>query len=148
MALLELERIADADKAFIKVIKLAELTPLADMAKAERTKIAHRELRAASFGGERPDAMMYLMSAIKKFDAMPKSEVQKILMEIAIRGERGLDINDPEQKYTFRSIPGDFSGLQAVCYMYAAGKIIMPGMDVGIDLSSEYRAAEAMLGKR
>ncbi|MFM8479115.1 MAG: hypothetical protein ACKOEO_25285 [Planctomycetaceae bacterium] len=33
-----------------------------------------------------------------------------------------LDINDPEPKYTLRSLPGTFSGLHLCCLMYAAFK--------------------------
>ena len=38
-------------------------------------------------------------------------ETQEIAFEIALLGQRGLDINNPEQKYSLRTLPGKYSGL-------------------------------------
>jgi hypothetical protein len=57
-----------------------------------------------------------------------------------------LDINDPDQKYSLRSLPGKFSGLHLCSIMYAAFKQFAPGEDVGIDFSKEYEAAISMRG--
>jgi len=69
------------------------------------------------------------------------SEIQTIGVEIAILGQRGLDINNPDQKYSLRSLPGQFSGLHLCSIMYAAFKQFAPDEDVGIDFSIEYGAA-------
>jgi len=69
------------------------------------------------------------------------SEVQKISFEIATLGSRGLNVNDPAKKYRLKSLPGEFSGLQLVCYMYVGFKQIAPEQDIGFDLSREYAAA-------
>ena len=37
--------------------------------------------------------------------------------------------------------------MQAVCYMYVAAQRILPGQDMGIDLSGEYRQASVLFGK-
>jgi hypothetical protein len=77
---------------------------------------------------------------------MTDDQVKPIMFEIAMRGQQGMDINNPEVRYSFKSIEGDFSGLKAVCYMYVAMQRLMPGVDAGIDLSKEYAKAKAMHG--
>jgi hypothetical protein len=72
---------------------------------------------------------------------MPSDQVQKIGFEIALLGTRGLDINDSTKKYTLRSLPGKFSGLHLLCFEYVAFKQIVPGQDIGFDLSAEYGSA-------
>jgi hypothetical protein len=72
---------------------------------------------------------------------MTEKEIQAIGFEIAILGQRGLDINDPDQKYSLRTLPGEFSGLHLCSIMYAAFKQFAPNEDVGIDFSKEYDAA-------
>jgi len=79
---------------------------------------------------------------------MPDDKVRAALLEIALKGRQGFDMNDPAQKYSFKSIPGNFSGLAAVCHMYVAGKMIMPEHDFGFDLSEEYRAADSMSSQK
>ena len=63
---------------------------------------------------------MYCLGAIQKFEKMNPTEVQKIGFEIAMLGQRGLDTNDPTQKYRLKTLPGDYSGLNLVCLMYVA----------------------------
>ena len=87
---------------------------------------------------------MYCLGAIQKFDKMSQSEVQKIGFEIARLGQRGLDTNDPTQKYRLKSLPGDYSGVNLVSLMDVAFKIIAPEQDMGFDLSKEYELAKSM----
>jgi hypothetical protein len=56
----------------------------------------------------------------------------------------GLDVNNPEEQYTLRSIPGKFSGLHLLCIQYVGFQIIEPSLDLGFDLSAEYDAARGM----
>jgi hypothetical protein len=58
-----------------------------------------------------------------------------------MKGQQGLEINDPSKQYTLHSLEGVFSGLQLVSYMFVGFKRIAPGMDVGIGLSEEYEMA-------
>jgi len=46
----------------------------------------------------RPDAMMYIAGAIEKFAVMQPSQIQAIDFEIAMLGQKGLDINIPDKK--------------------------------------------------
>jgi hypothetical protein len=90
--------------------------------------------------------MMYITGALDKFAKMSSKDVQAIGFEIAILGQSGLDINNPDKKYSLRSLPGEFSGLHLCSIMYAAFKQFAPGEDVGIDFSKEYEAAVSMRG--
>lgn len=64
-------------------------------------------------------------------------EIQDISFKIGLKGRSGLDINDPQRKYQIIFMPGTFSGLQLVCYMYVGFKLIAPERDIGIDSFQE-----------
>lgn len=104
-------------------------------------RLAQRSFRAAAPNVERPDAVMYCLTALQKFDRMPIAEIQKIAFEIAILGTRGLSVNDPSKTYFLNSLPGEFTALQLVCLMYVGFKKFAPEQDVGFDLSQEYQRA-------
>lgn len=143
-ALEQVDRTEDADELYVKAIKIGGPQQLIDIAKDRRTAIAHKTMRDR--GKFRPDVMMYITGALDKFANMSPKDVQAIGFEIAILGQSGLDINDPEQKYTLLSLPGTFSGLHLCSIMYAAFKQFSPNEDVGIDFSKEYAAALDMRG--
>ena len=89
----------------------------------------------------RIDAVMYMVSALKLFEKESENRVREIAFEIALKGRSGFGINDPDKKYTIRSLPGAFTGLQLVSYMYVGFKKIAPEQDIGVDLSQEYEMA-------
>ncbi|MCL4264719.1 MAG: tetratricopeptide repeat protein [Anaerolineae bacterium] len=87
-------------------------------------------------------SVMYCLSALQRFEKMTGDEILKIIAEIAIIGQTGLDYASPEQKYHLASLPGEtFSGLQLMCLMYVGFKDIQPTVDVGMDLSEPYQMA-------
>ena len=139
-----------ADKYFIATINLAPYSPIADAAKQDRSKIAHVNFKGkAGSANIRMDAVMYLVDALKTMSALPQEKQMAIFQEVAIVGMRGLDVNDPTQKYTLRSIPGkNLSGLHMTCYMFVGGKIFMPEQSMGFDLENEYKAALQLSGKK
>jgi hypothetical protein len=59
-------------------------------------------------------------------------------------GRSGLDINNSAKKYHLKSMPGDFTGMQLLSYMYVGLKQMDSGMDTGIDLETEYQTALKM----
>lgn len=95
-------------------------------------------------GGLRPDVIMYIADALKTFKKAGPAKRQQIALEIAMKGQAGLDIHDPDQKYTLKTLPGKFSGMHLVSIMYTAFKQIDPKADSGIDLKREYDAAMAL----
>jgi tetratricopeptide (TPR) repeat protein len=143
--LLELGRTDEADPVFVKAIELSPLSEIAELARTARTSIAHESMRSSVGGGARPDAVMYCLDAMQKFRDLGKTKTGAIVFEIAMLGRSGLDINNPAKKYTLRSLPGSFSGLQLVSLMYTGMKLFDPSVDSGIDLSKEYSEAMALL---
>jgi tetratricopeptide (TPR) repeat protein len=133
-----------ADAGYAKTISLDEQSPVAEAARQERTRLAEDSFRKALPMGVRPDAVMYCLGALRKFDKMPLEEVKRIGFEIAVLGQRGLDTNNPDQKYTLKSLPGTFSGLHLVCLMYVAFKQIATEQSIGFDLSKEYEVARSL----
>jgi tetratricopeptide (TPR) repeat protein len=141
-ALEEVDRTEDADDQYVKAIQIGGPPQLIDLAKERRTAIAQKTMRDR--GRFRPDVMKYITGALDKFANMSSTDVQAIGVEIAILGQNGLDINNPDKKYSLRSLPGTYSGLHLCSIMYAAFKQFAPGEDVGIDFSMEYEAAVSM----
>jgi hypothetical protein len=73
---------------------------------------------------------------------MEETKIRALLMEIAVIGMQGLDYASTETKYELKILPSEqFSGLELMCLMYAAGQRLMPGESVGMDLNDEYLLA-------
>ena len=144
--LMALGRLKEADETYKKVVDINEYNKIAELAQEARRKMAEQSFKDRTPGAARPDAVMYCLGALEKFEKMPRVEVQKIASEIALMGQTGLDTNDPTQKYELKTLPGNFSGLHLVCLMYVAFKSTAPEMDIGFDLSKEYAAAQALHG--
>ena len=72
---------------------------------------------------------------------------QQITLEIALKGQTGLDINEAEAKYTLKSLPGQFSGMHLISIMCVGMRELDPDTDPGVDLSSEYDVAKLMQSK-
>lgn len=148
LSLMKLKEYDEADMAFRKVIALAPYTEIEELAKEARTKIASVKMRSASDFQPRMDVVMYCLAALEKYEALGPEKKQAITFEIAMLGRGGLDINNPEPKYTLKSLPGKFSGMQLVTYMFVGMKQIEPNLDPGIDLEEEYKAALTLFGKK
>ena len=142
------DELEEADELFIVVIERFPASPVAELARTARTKLAHESLRDKVGGGLRPDVMMYIAGALDTFKKGGATKRQQIAIEIAMKGQSGLDIHDPEQKYTLKTLPGKFSGMHLVSIMYAAFKQIDPSMDSGFDLQLEYDAVMTIQEKQ
>jgi tetratricopeptide (TPR) repeat protein len=141
LCLLENDEPQKADAVFIKAIEIAPYSELSEVCRTQRTEIAQKTMRDEAPDGLRMDTVMYCLSALKKFEQLGPEKAIAITTEIALLGRSGLDINDPEKKYTLKSLDGEFTGLQLVSYMYAGLKRIDPNQDAGIDLAKEYSMA-------
>ena len=129
------------DKAveyFKVVIALDESTKIASLAKDLSREIAEINLKSKGF---RTDAMFYCLGALQYFAGKKSEEIREVAFEIGLKGRQGLAVNNPDKKYTLNSMRGSFTGLQLVSYMYVGFKIIDHSLDVGLDLSEEYKAA-------
>jgi tetratricopeptide (TPR) repeat protein len=131
----------EADGLFKRVIKEHATSPIAELAEKARTRLAHKGLQDGTVGGLRLDVVAYITDALRTFDKVGPKEMQRIALEIALKGQSGLEINDPTKQYTLKSLPGEFSGLQMLAIMYAAFQKIDPSADLGADFSKEYALA-------
>lgn len=136
------EHTLEAGKLYESIMIKHDGEPIAEAAKAGRNRISNIELHEPMQGEVRPDAIAYMQHAIKKFSAMDKAALAKIVMEIARKGETGLKINDPDQRYALEGLDGDFSGLQLLCMMHVGLKTLAPEADSGSGLDREYDMAK------
>ena len=127
-----------ADQYYRKVLEMDAPSNLKELARDGLREIAMVHLKSK---GLRVDAVMYMVSALNLFEKESEERIREISFEIALKGRGGLDINNPDKKYTLNSLPGTFTGLQLVSYMYVGFQKIATGQDVGIDLSQEYEMA-------
>ena len=130
--------VSKADQYLRETIEIEPTSSLAEMAKDLLREMAELSLKEKGF---RTDAMFYCIHAMNLFEKVGSAETQRISYEIALKGREGIDINNPEKKYTLDSLEGTFTGLQLVSYMYVGFKLIAPHKDVGIDISEEYNMA-------
>ncbi|MBI5443603.1 MAG: hypothetical protein HY900_20640 [Deltaproteobacteria bacterium] len=127
---------------------MAPHSPAGELCEGLLTKIAGARVREAALGGPRMDVVSYMLAALVKLGELGVEGYQPIAFEIAMLGSKGLDINDAEKKYTLKTMPGEFSGLELVSYMYVGFEQIAPGTDQGIDLRREYEMAKGVSGGR
>jgi tetratricopeptide (TPR) repeat protein len=132
---------SEADALFTRIIKEHSTSPVVEQAEKARTRLAHKNLKQGAVGGLRLDVVAYITDALRTFEKVGPKDMQRIALEIALKGQTGLDINDPAKQYTLKSLPGEFSGLQLLAIMYAAFQKVDPSADVGADFSAEYAVA-------
>jgi tetratricopeptide (TPR) repeat protein len=134
----ELGDVENADRWLRKTLEMDAPPHLQELAKTGLREIAVKEFKSKGF---RADAVFYCLGALNFFKNKSMKEIQAIAFEIGLKGRQGLDINNPQKKYQIKTMPGIFTGLNLVCYMYVGFRLIAPETDVGIDLSDEYKAA-------
>lgn len=130
-----------ADKAYHRVIDIDEFGELAEQAKQALSELAEKIFKSRTPEVERMDGVMYCLGALQTFANMSPQQVRQIGVEIAMVGMSGIKVNNPEVKYTLKSLPGTFTGLHLLCLEYVAFKQVQPDIDIGFDLSKEYATA-------
>lgn len=138
----------EADGLFNRIIKEHPTSPVVEQAEKARTRLAHKGLQEGAIGGLRLDVVAYITDALRTFDKVGPKDMQRIALEIALKGQSGLDINNPDKQYTLKSLPGEFSGLQLLAIMYAAFQRVDPTADLGADFSKEYEIAKKAVKTR
>ena len=137
----------EALKVYKDVVKRFPDSQFAEAAKQILNQAGQVDLRKAVDDGYRPDAVEYMIGAMKRFAEIPREQVGRVTMEIAQLGETGLEINNPLKRYSLTNLDGDFSGLQLLCYMHVGMALFAPGVDCGSGLQREYEIAKGMTGK-
>jgi tetratricopeptide (TPR) repeat protein len=139
---------AEADGLYVRLIDQDLTGRIGEMAKDARRRLAQQSFRAPTGPAPRPDAVMYLLGALERFEKMTPAQVQQVGFEIAVMGMKGLDTNDPAQKYRLKTLAGSYSGLHLVCLMFVAFRQVAPQHSIGFDLAREYAEAERMYQAR
>jgi len=130
-------RFDDAEPLLSKLVEGGS-RPYSEFARGLKREIAHILFKSK---GLRMDAVFYCLAALKLFDSKKKQDVRDITFEIALLGTNGFDTASPDHKYVLKSLPGEFTGLQLLCYMFVGFKFIDKTQDIGFDLSDEYAMA-------
>jgi Flp pilus assembly protein TadD len=131
-----------AERSYRQAIFLNEHNHLAEAAREGLTALARAKMAVEAGGSPNPKAVDYCAVAIKIFSALPVENVKAITAEISILGRSGLDVNNQAIQYSLKNLPGSFTGLELVCYLYVAVQMLAPGTDVGFDLGREYEIAK------
>lgn len=136
--------VKEAAEQYKAVVKRFPDHQVGEMAEEALTRIGHDELRAAVDGGLRMDAVMYMQAAFDRFAQLDQAKVGQIVMEIALLGRNGLEINKPSVRYTLENLDGEFSGLALLAYMHVGFRMFDAKGDAGTGLDREYEAAVKM----
>jgi tetratricopeptide (TPR) repeat protein len=137
----------EADKVYAEIVRRFAEHPAAEVAKMARNKIADAQLHDSVDGKVRMDAVFYMQSAMEEFSRRSEQEIGQIVMEIALLGQSGLQINKPDTRYSLKNLPGNFSGLQLVSIMHAGIRLLDPKTDPGTGLDREYDLAITIRAK-
>jgi len=137
----------EALNVYKNVVKRFPDSQFAESSKQILNRAGQADLRKVVDDGYRPDAVEYMIGAMKRFAEIPREQVGRVAMEIARLGEAGLEINNPLKRYSLTNLDGDFSGLQLLCYMHVGMALFDPKVDCGSGLQREYEMAKSMTGK-
>lgn len=139
----------EAGVAYMEYLERYPDSPMAERAEKALTQISQVKLRnqGVTADGFRPDVLEYILHAIRLFEEVGDGRRNQIVMEIAKLGAEGLDINNPDIRHPIPSLPGDYTALQLVSFMYTGMQQVDPSVFPGIDFSREYEMALAMKGK-
>lgn len=87
----------------------------------------------------RMDVVSYCVEALRFIKGLTDSQIQDIGFELALVGRQGFDTTSSVKRYRFAGIPErNFSGMEAIAWMYCLWQRIDASVDVGADLSREY----------
>lgn len=137
----------DADSAYHKVIEIDEFNEIAEQAKRALSNLAEKIFKSKTPQTERMDGVMYCLHALEIFEGMNLEKVKQVGFEVALIGMNGIKVNNPEEKYNLKSLPGEFSGLHLLCLEYVAFQKFAPEQNIGFDLSKEYQIAHQLFKK-
>ena len=126
-----------------KILDQNDLDEFYEKARELSTQITQKSFNSTDI---RYDAVFYCLAAFEKFEQMNLLQIRGVVSEIAMLGNSGFDVSNSERNYQITSLPGDFTGIQLISYMYVGFQMIDPDIDIGFDLSKEYQIAKKMHG--
>ena len=141
------ENCAESDKVYTEIARRFDSSPIAEVAKKALNRITNEQLHHAVDGKVRMDVVIYMQGAMDNFAGKSQQEIGQIVMEIAVLGQKGLQVNDPDIRYSLKNMAGEFSGLQLVSIMHTGIRLLDPKADAGTGLDREYEMAMALYHK-
>ena len=108
------------------------------------TVVTDADAQADFLKERKPAVVMYCLSALKKFNDMEPQAIRAVLAEIEQLHQQGMDIYSSDLKYTLTSLPGNFTGLQLLCYRYVGLQMTDPDRNMGVNLDGAYAQAKRM----
>ena len=138
----------ESNKVYGEIASRFANHPVGEIAKKALNRLSNEQLHDTVDGKVRMDAVYYMQGAMDEFSRKSRQEIGQIVMEIALLGQSGLQINKPDIRYALKNLPGKYSGLQLVSIMHAGIRLLDPNADTGTGLDREYEAALAMRGKK
>jgi len=133
-----------AQHAYVAAIKINPHSDLAERARQGSNLLAQSGFDQVRQVVPRQDAVNYCLAAMKRFAAMSPADLQKVTLALAMEGQKGFAVHNPDSRYCVKGLDGDFSGLAMVCYLYVAMQRMAPGKDIGFDVATEYEQAKKM----
>lgn len=134
----------EAEHAYLKAVKINPHSELAEKARAGSNLLAQSGFDQVRQVVPRQDAVNYCLAAMKRFASMSPADLQKVTLALAMEGQKGLAVHNPDSRHRVKGLDGEFSGLAMVCYLYVAMQRLAPGKDIGFDVSVEYEQAKKM----
>lgn len=141
-------RVKEAEVAYRQAVEINPHSDLAERARAGSNALAQAGYEHSRQAVVRQDVLHYCMDALQRLSGLPLAELQKLSLELAMAGRNGFEVHNPDSRYRVKGLPGEYSGLAMVCFLYVAMQRIRPGTDIGFDVHEEYAAAKKMLGKQ
>lgn len=140
------DHVDEASQLLDRALPLAPSDDLAEKVKNQQRKLAARVMRGNASGMPRMDVVMYCTGALEAYGAIERQEQMQLLMEVAAVGQKGLSINDPDQRHQLQCYRGGktVSAMQAACILFVGVKLLLPGQDAGLDFEKEYEMAKSM----
>lgn len=137
-----LKMASEADAALGRVMELAPFSNLAAKAEDQRRHLANLVMQSRAASGLRPEVVTFCMEAIHAYTRMDDKNRKAVIYEVSLLGKGGFDINASEKKYSLKSMPGKFSSVQLLAYLFVGIKGMNPALDPGIDFQQEYEEAK------
>jgi hypothetical protein len=97
--------------------------------------------KTAPLTTDKPEAYIYCLDALRRFDGKSRDEIFAVASEIGILGMNGID-HTSAKTYSLKAYPGEtFTGLSLLCLMYVGFKLYDPSINSGLDFVEAYEMA-------
>lgn len=133
------EDLGDLDSAEIYLKQLQKIKELADKAALDLKRIEAKKERINTA------AVDFMAEALQEYASKPMDVVRHIVDEIAALGQKTVYLSaTDDETYKLDSLPGRFTGLQLLCYLYVGAKHVGDDARSVADLAIEYHKAREL----